>query len=110
MHKLKPSVLVIVLIAFVSCKKNSASTDDCFPNDEFSREITNETATVEKIDGEFYLVEQGTIDETLRPCKLDDEFKVDGLQVLISGTVKVNQYDSRVCCTVNFVITKISKL
>lgn len=95
---------------FQSCKKNNSSTVDCFPNDITTRQITNKQATIKLTNGQFYIVEQGTIDTKLNPCNLTQEFRVDNLQVTISGDVKATvQGGPAPCCTDNFVIVKITR-
>ena len=95
---------------FQSCKKNVSSTVDCFPNDITTRQITNKQATIKLTNGQFYIVEQGTIDTKLNPCNLTQEFRVDNLQVTISGDVKATvQGGPAPCCTDNFVISKITR-
>ena len=37
-----------------------------------------------------FIIQQGSIDERLRPCNLSDEFKVNNLQVIVSGLVKLS--------------------
>ena len=100
------SALVIVLF---SCKKESNNANDCFLNLTTSRQIVNKPAIVkQQPSGLFYIIEQGSIDIKLYPCNLTNEFKVDDLQVTISGDVKsIVQGETEPCCTENFVITKI---
>lgn len=104
-------LVFLCVLALCACKKQSrSSTDDCFPDTSTARYVTNGSAVVSEVSGEFYLIEQGTIDTRLRPCNLPDDFKTNGLAVKISGEVK-STYQSGVgpCCTENFVITKISR-
>ena len=105
------TLLLVGGIAFISCKKNSGKTDDCFPNSTTARQIVDKSATVrQQPGGLFYIVEQGTIDTKLNPCNLATEFKVDNLQVTVSGDVKATvQGGPGPCCTDNFVITKITR-
>jgi len=93
-----------------SCKKDNNSNAGCFPNTPTVRQIMNGQATIKEISSKFYIVEEGSIDTKLNPCSLPTEYKVDNLQVTISGDVKSKlQGGSEPCCTENFVITKISR-
>ena len=93
---------------FLSCKKDTAITNNCYANIVTNRNILNKQASVQFLNNEFYLIEKGTIDTKLLPCTLADDFKVNNLQVTISGEVK-NTLKTGVCCTENFVISKIEK-
>ena len=91
-----------------SCQKKK--TNDCFADAATVRQIVNKPATVQQIGTEYYLIEQGTIDTRLLPCKLEKEFQVDKLAVIISGNVKSTITNGLTpCCTENFVITSIKK-
>jgi hypothetical protein len=104
------TILFGVTTIFQSCKKNKSSTVECFPNEITTRQITNKQATIQLTNGQFYIVEQGTIDTKLNPCNLTQEFQVNNLQVTISGDIKeTTQGVSGPCCTDNFVISKITK-
>lgn len=105
-----PILSFALLLVFLSCKKNSTAPVDCFPNTATVRTITDKPATVKLTNGQYFLVEQGTIDTKLSPCNLSQDFQVDDLQVIISGEVK-STIRSGVgpCCTDNFVIGKITK-
>lgn len=96
---------------FTNACKNNITADDCSPNLSVARNILDKPATVFKQpNGIFYIIEQGTIDSKLIPCNLPSEFKVDQLQVVISGEVKTTgQLASAPCCTNNFYILKITK-
>ncbi len=93
---------------FLSCTKDKGITNNCFANIVTSRNILNKQASVQLLNDEFYLIEKGTIDIKLLPCILADDFKINNLQVTISGEVK-NILIKGVCCTENFVISKIEK-
>ena len=103
--------LVLAPFFICSCKKDKANSNDCFPNVTTTRTILNKPATIKlQPGGVFYIVEQGTIDTKLNPCNLTTEFKVDNLQVTITGEVKATiQGGPGPCCTDDFYITKISK-
>jgi len=102
-------VLLVSTIVF-SCKKDNNSNTDCFPNSSTVRKITNGQATIKEVGSKFYIVEQGSIDTKLNPCSLPTEYRINNLQVTISGDVKSTvQGGPEPCCTDNFVITKISK-
>jgi hypothetical protein len=111
MTKIICILILIVGIAFISCKKDSTETNDCFPNSTTARQIVNKPATVkQQAGGLFYIIEHGTIDTKLNPCNLATEFKVNNLQVTISGDVKVTvQGGPGPCCTDDFVIKKITR-
>ena len=99
---------LVLTLALTNCKKTK--TDNCFENDPTSGQIVNKQATVKLMNNKFYLVEQFTIDTWLNPCNLAREFRIDNLQVTISGDVKTTTYPpGEPCCTENFVITKIAK-
>lgn len=110
MPKIFNLLFVVVMLFTNACKKNK-TTDDCSPNSAIARTILNKPATIFKQpNGIFYIVEQGTIDSKLIPCNLPSEFKVDQMQVVISGEVKTSgQPASAPCCTNNFYILKITK-
>ena len=102
------SILLGLIILFHSCKKNDESKTGCFLNDTTARQIINKQASIKLSNGQFYIVEQGTIDTKLIPCNLTQEFQVDNLQVTISGDIKATvQGGPAPCCSENFVITKI---
>jgi hypothetical protein len=106
--------LVILLLAVLawssSCTKESNANADCFPEAPTVRQITNKQARVILAGGQFYIVEQATIDTRLHPCNLADSFRVNNLQVTISGDVKSTvQGGPGPCCMENFVITSISR-
>ena len=102
------SILLGLTILFHSCKKNDKSKTGCFLNDTTARQIINKQASIKLANGQFYIVEQGTIDTKLILCNLTQEFQVDNLQVTISGDIKATvQGGPAPCCSENFVITKI---
>ena len=102
--------LLMFSITVFSCKKEKSNSDDCDPNLTTSRVLVNRPATVlQPSDGQFYLIEHGTIDSKLLPCNLATAFKVHNLAVTISGDVKATvQGGPDPCCIEYFVITKIS--
>ena len=113
MEKFIP-VLVLSIVAITllfSCKKESDKKDDCFPDLPTLRYITNKPAIIKHLTGDtYYIAEQGTIDNLLIPCNLPEEFKINDLQVTISGEVKAtSQAGPGPCCREHFIITKISK-
>jgi len=100
--------LLVLIITAASCKKTDNKNNHCFEADITFRQIVNKQATVKLINNNFYLIELGTIDTRLNPCYLAPEFKVNDLQVVISGDVKATvQMPGEPCCTENFVLTKI---
>jgi hypothetical protein len=100
----------IFLTLASSCRKDSKTLPECFPDTPTNRQVTNQQATVISSGGQFYIIEQGTIDTKLKPCNLQQEFQVNNLQVTISGNVKQTiQGTGEPCCIENFVITKITR-
>ena len=99
---------ILILIAMCSCKKDT-TTSECFSNVQTVRQITNVAATIKESNGNYFIVEQASIDTKLNPCKLESQYQINNLQVIISGDVKLTARDYGPCCTDNFVITKISK-
>lgn len=112
MHNLLScALLVAMLFATGSCKKkNLSSVDDCFPDTSTVRTVLNAEATIQLLNGEYFIIEKNTIDTRLYPCNLAQEFRIDKLPVIVTGEVK-NTIRSGVgpCCTDHFVILKISK-
>lgn len=108
----KPSFIAFLfsLIILVSCKKESKSTPDCFPDDPIVRQIADQPATVKLLNNTYYIIGQGTIDTQLKPCNLSKEFQVDNLPVIVSGDVKSTVSAGPGPAGIdNFVITTISK-
>lgn len=95
-------------IIFISCKKSSKQTTNCFSEITTMRTITDKLCSIRFTNNKFFIIEQLAIDTKLLPCNLPEEFKVNGLQVTVSGDIKSNASDGP-CCTENFVITKIVK-
>jgi hypothetical protein len=98
----------LLVIAFLSCKKDKETEAICFSDIATSRTILNKQATIQFLNNEFYIIEKGTIDTRLLPCSLADEFKINNLSVIITGEVK-NTIPTGACCTENFVVNKIVK-
>jgi len=74
------------------------------------RVITQKQAKINITGGRVYIVEKGTIDTRLVPCNLADEFRVNGLDVIVSGEVKVTpDVAGEPCCVPDIVITEISR-
>jgi len=109
--KVRPSYILLGLIILSqSCKKTDNTTSDCFSNSATTRQIVNKLASIKLIGGQYYIIEQGTIDTKLKPCSLTEEFQVDNLMVTISGDVKSTVQDgSTPCCIENFVVKSISR-
>jgi hypothetical protein len=101
-------ISILLTITFLSCKKNKETNSTCFSDSSTTRTILNKQATIQLLNNEFYIIEKGTIDIRLLPCSLADEFKINNLQVTISGEVK-NTVLTSACCTENFVVNKIEK-
>jgi hypothetical protein len=99
---------ILLLLIFLSCKKDKEKITNCFSDTPTTRSILNKKATIQLLNNEWYIIEKGIIDTRLLPCSLDDEFKIDNLPVTITGEVK-NTIPTGVCCTENFVVNKIEK-
>ena len=91
-----------------SCKKEEVEFTECFADALTVRQIQNQPAKIILVGSKFYIVEESTIDTRLGPCNLEQEFQVANLLVTISGDVKATLQEG-ICCTNNFVITKISE-
>ncbi len=104
-------VIIATMFTFQSCNKNDNETnlENCYINDITTRQLVNKQATIEIINGQFYIVEPNTIDEKLRPCNLTVDFQINNLQVIVSGNVKATPQIGMPCCTQNFEITSIRK-
>lgn len=110
MKYLYPALGLIVTLLVFSCEKENSNISGCPTEATTERIVMNKPATVREIGGTYYIIEQNTIDTRLIPCDLDAAFKVDNLQVVISGEVKKTSPSPGVpCCTNNFVITSITK-
>jgi len=97
-------------ILYSACEKETSMPEACSNDAIMVRIITNQRATVQASQGNFYLVEQGAIDTRLVPCNLAKEFQEDNLQVTISGEVKATtSVPSGPCCTENIIILKITR-
>jgi hypothetical protein len=105
----------VTIFSLASCKKNKPAENDCAPGNPVIRTIVNKKATVHltgTIAYPVYLTELGTIDTRLVPCNFPAgaAFHQEGLQVTISGDVKVTfSTDYGPCCTENLVLSAIVK-
>jgi hypothetical protein len=97
-----------IAISCLSCKKVTNAPDNCSTESVTIRTITNKQATIKLTDDACYIIEDGTIDTRLKPCTLQQDFQVNDLRVTISGMVK-SAVNTGVCCTENFVLTKIER-
>ena len=98
----------VIILSNSACKKEAVSTSGCYPGAETIRQIEDKQATIQQVDNVYYILEQGTIDTRLLPCNLPQEFKEDGLSVVVSGAVKARIRNGvEPCCTDNFVIDEI---
>jgi len=110
---LKTHTFLLAIISIsacgISCKKDKQK-DSCSSDATIVRQIDQDSATVKFSNGSYFLYEDGTIDERLLPCSMNDEFKIDNLRVMISGNVKETiQQPGGTCCLAYFEITGISK-
>ena len=102
--------LSLIAVCFsTSCTRNTDPSGQCDTNAPTSRKIFNHPATVQSLNGQFYIIEEGTIDTRLLPCFLSATYQVDNLKVIVSGEVKDPVNDGGPCCTENFQVTKISR-
>ncbi len=104
---MKIGLFICTIIFFVSCKKNNASTNNCDENAPTQRVIVNKKATITLLNGEYFIVEENTIDTKLSPCNLPLAFKNPGLNVIVSGSVKQGISSISPCCTNAFIISNI---
>ena len=103
-------ILIGLIVLIQSCKKSNDSTIECFPEAATIRQITTKQATIKLTNGQFYIIENGTVDTKLNPCNLAKDFQVNDLPVTISGDVKATTQSGQVaCCTENFVISAITR-
>jgi len=83
-------------------------TGICYSDAITTRTILNKPATIRLQSGQYFIVEQGTIDTKLLPCNLSAEFQIDNLPVTISGEVKATAQNAFYpCCIEHFIILKI---
>ena len=108
MRSITRLISIFLLLAMCSCKKDKAPSE-CFSNATTVRVINNVQATIKESNGNYFIIEQGSIDTKLNPCNLNPEFWINNLPVVITGEVKLTSRNSQPCCTDNFVITKIEK-
>jgi hypothetical protein len=99
---------ILIISALSSCKKRKDVTADCSPNSPTVRKVTNAQATIKKDQGKYFIIEKGSIDSKLNPCALPEEYQINDFSITVSGDVK-ETHQSNICCTENFLITKISK-
>jgi len=105
----KLSILLVMIVLF-ACSKKEEPIVNCFSADKTVRTIASKMAKVVIVDQKVYLVEEDAIDGKLLPCRIADEFKVDGLSVRISGNVKQTPpVPFTFETTDNFELTNISK-
>lgn len=102
-------ILLVTSLFCISCKKEKKDVEDCLPNLTSYRQIVNKRASIRQLpNGQFNIIEMGTIDSRLEPCNLPIGFQVNDLQVTISGDVKATfQPGPGPCCAEGFVIREI---
>jgi hypothetical protein len=111
MRSILPILAFIVVETLLGSCKKQENKAECFPGVATVRQITDKpavikvTATVNAV----YLVELGAIDTKLIPCNLPKEFMQNDLPVIISGNVKATVQGTGLCCSEDFVITKITR-
>ena len=108
-----PAFITLFLLATsaYSCKKHKA-TAPCSPDNTTIRTITDKKAVIQVTAtvNPAWIIEEGSTDTKLIPCNLPMEFYQNGLQVVISGDVKLTVQDSQApCCNQSFIITKITR-
>lgn len=102
--------IVSLMTIIPSCKKDKKSNTECFPGSTTVRQITEGPAVVKEVNTRFFIIEKGSIDTKLNPCPFPDKFKVDNLEVIISGEVKAAaQAGPGPCCGQDFALTRIKK-
>lgn len=98
----------LYLLVSTSCKKSTGSGEACyFAADPAMGFINNAPARILSAGGNF-IISLNSSDTLLSACNLQGSYKIDGLNVLVSGEVKPtaqNTYDP--CHCYNFLITKI---
>lgn len=99
----------VFFITFNSCKKDNKQDRACFTDTANARKIINEQATIKLSGADFYMYEEGTIDNRLIPCNLTQDFQVNDLVVTISGYTKTRNEGFPTCCTEILFITKITR-
>ena len=98
------------VLLVTGCKQDDQNGAPCFGGAPTTRHIINKPATVQLSGGEYYIVEQHTIDTRLLPCYLKQEFRISGLSVKVSGEVKGSIPGSNgPCCTEGLIIAKITR-
>ncbi len=99
----------LILIISTSCKKDNKLDRACFTDTANAGRLIDKQATIKLSGTTFYMYEQGTIDTRLIPCNLPQDFKVNDLQVKISGYTKQSKEGGAICCTEILFITKITR-
>ncbi len=104
-------LFILGTACILSCKKQNNKPEDCYANEVTYRTLLNAQATIKKSpDNNFFIIEQGTIDTKLNPCNLQDDFKIDSLQVIVTGNVKrTERFGFGPCCIEDFVISSIRR-
>lgn len=96
-------------MTIISCKKTKANIG-CPLITDVIQVIIKQPATINISDDKVYIVPKGSIDTRLIPCNLADEFRVDKLEVIVSGEVLLtSRVAGEPCCEPAFGITEISK-
>lgn len=106
MQKTLVLFVIATLLFTVSCKKESTLDQSCSNGDTVVREIVEAVATVHDAGGSFQIIEENTYDTRLLPCNLPEEFKVDQLQVVITGKTLAT-FQTGICCVERLVLQKI---
>lgn len=77
----------LMMLSLVACKKSGKDNDvECFENSPTDRILNEvEASVLEYAPGKFHLAEKNVIDIKLLPCELPAEYKINQLQVIISG-------------------------
>lgn len=109
-----PALLIATFLftGLSACKKSSNTNTevDChlLADQVTIRSLIMQPATIKQEGDLFFIAEDGTIDQKLRPCNLTQDFKVHNLKVVVTGEVKKPSLFSSYCCVYDLLIHKIN--
>lgn len=110
-----PALLITAFLftGLPACKKssNTNTEGDCplLADQATIRTLIMQPATIKQEGRLFFIVEDGTIDQKLRPCNLTQDLQVHDLKVVVTGEVKKQLSFSSYCCVDELLIHKISR-
>lgn len=103
-------ILLVNTLVIIACSKEGSTESSCANDAPTERTLIDKAATVREIGGQYYIIEQNTIDTKLLPCNLDPSFAFDNLPVVVSGDVKKTDLTAgEPCCINNFIISRITR-